>query len=250
MRVAVNIVGEEEVRRALKGFERQGPFALALAMTRTAQDAQAAVIQRMRSVFDRPTPFTMRATRVIPARKDMLVAWLEFKDLETKGGGDSRTRYGPQVYGGQRQHKRMERLLIRAGMMGANENAVPGDGATLDGYGNMSRGEIVRILSWFQSFGNEGFSANSTAATRARRARGTRRTRGLRYFLKRDKPGRGIYQATQTAFGWVIKPVLMFVRRATYTPRLDFEKVVETVVVEQLPRHWRESMEHAIRTAK
>ena len=48
---------------------RQLPFAVALALTRTAQQAATAVERRMPEVFDRPTPFTRNSVTVRAARK-------------------------------------------------------------------------------------------------------------------------------------------------------------------------------------
>lgn len=234
----------------LGGYERQLPFALALALTRTAEAAKVGVQQEMRQVFDRPTPFTLDALRVQPATKSKPEAAVFFKDRGGKGLTDAKTRYGHQVFGGQRALKRMEARLRRIGLLGVSEEAVPGQAAKLDGYGNMSRGQIVQILSWFEAFGEAGFSANSTAATRAKRAKGTRSRRGERFFLKRDRPGRGIYRAVRTGFGDVIQPVLMFVSRSKYKPRLNFEGVVLRTSHQQFGRWFESALEQAVRGAR
>lgn len=246
MKMSVQI-DDRRVEAAFAQLKRHAPAALALAMTRTAHDARVAVQQEMRSVFDRPTPFTLNSMRVDPAKPDKLEASLFFKDLGSKGGGDARTRYGPQVFGGQRAIKRFETLLRRRGLLGVTEEAVPGQAAKLDAYGNMSRGQIIQILSWFQAFGEEGFTANSTKSSRAKKAKGTRNRYGTRFFLKRDKPGRGVYFATQTPFGSSIRPVLMFVRRGNYKARLPFEKVVTKVIDEQLERRFNVEIGYAMR---
>lgn len=242
MRLALTVdTGQAE--EALKRLGDMAPAALSIALTRTAEASKIAVIQEMRSVFDRPTPFTLSAIRVVDARSDRLQADVFFKD---DGGGrlmDSKTRYGHQVTGGQRGIKSMEFLLRRAGVMGVSEFAVPGEAATLDAYGNMSRSQIIQIISWFQAFRDVGSKLNSTKESRARKAKGTRSRYGQRFFLKRDRPGRGIYLATKTGFSgtWSIKPVLMFVSRAQYRPRLNFEGIVLRTHTQQFPRWFEDA---------
>lgn len=253
-------IDDSQARAGLGELQRQLPFATALALTRTAEAATVAVQQEMATVFDRPTPFTFKAMRVIPARPAQLEAAVVFKDLGGKGLADAKTRYGHQVFGGARATKRMETLLRRSGLLLMSEDAVPGEGAQLDAYGNMSRGQIVQILSWFQTFGEEGFTANSTRATRQKRAAGTRRTRGQRFFFRRERPGRGIYLATAVTVpsarrgaasqNWSIKPVLMFVRRSMYRPRLDVEGVVQRTVQTQFRSWFDDAFAQAARSAR
>lgn len=250
MKILIETTGFVALTRKFEVSEQQVAFATALALTRTAEAARVAVQQEMTRVFDRPTPFTLRALRIVPATKSKLEAQVLFKDLGGKSLADAKTRYGQQVFGGQRVVKAFERRLRKIGLLGVNEEAVPGQGARLDAYGNMQRSQIVQILSWFEAFGEAGYTANSTAETRRKRAEGTKQRRGERYFLKRDKPGRGIYRSVQTGFGWVIQPVLMFVRRSSYRRRLDFDRVVEGVVREQLPRWFADAAKQAMRSAR
>lgn len=241
----------ERVRRDLGAVREQVPFAAALALTRTAQGAQVAVRQEMIRVFDRPTPFTLGSTFIKPATKAKLEANVYLRTGGNKEGGNAQDRLGHQVLGGQRRFKRMEGALRNAGLLGNGEQAVTGKAADLDAYGNMSRGQITQILAWFQAFPEAGYKANSTQATRAKRAAGKLGKRyGVRFYYKRDRPGRGIYKATQTGFGSAIQPVLMFVRRATYRSLLDMPGVVERTAREQFPRWFREALQSAMRSAR
>jgi hypothetical protein len=241
----------EPVRRQLGALRDQVPFATALALTKTAQAAQVSVRQEMVRVFDRPTPFTLASTFVRSATKAKLEAAVYLKTGGNKEGGNAQDRLGHQVLGGQRRFKRMEGALRQAGMLGNGEQAVPGRAAELDSYGNMSRGQITQILAWFQAFPEAGYKANSTQATRAKRAAGKAGKKyGTRFYYKRDRPGRGIYKATQTGFGSAIQPVLMFVRRATYRQLLDMPGVVERTAREQFPAWFRDALQSAMRTAR
>src|SRR5262245_39031822 len=94
----------------------QVPFATALALTRTAQVMQAAQITEMQRVFDRPTPFTLNALFVSPATKRRLEASVYFKDFAPKGTPAGKY-LRPQIMGGGRNLKRMERLLQGKGLL-------------------------------------------------------------------------------------------------------------------------------------
>jgi len=51
---------------------KQIPFSMAKALTQTTIQAQTDIVQAMAQVFDRPTPYTLNSTYVIPATKDRL----------------------------------------------------------------------------------------------------------------------------------------------------------------------------------
>lgn len=241
----------ERVRRELQAARDQVPFAAALALTRTAQAAQVAMRQEMLSVFDRPTPFTLASMYVRPATKAKLEANVYLKTGGNKEGGNATDRLAHQVTGGARRFKRFEGALRNAGLLGNEEQAVPGSAADLDAYGNMSRGQITQILSWFQAFPESGYKANATKDTKAKKAAGKAGKRyGVRFYYRRDRPGRGIYKATQTGFGSAIQPVLMFVRRAQYRKRLDMAGVVNRVATQQFERWFRDALQQAMRTAR
>lgn len=250
--VAISVQHDlHKIKAELSKVEReQIPFATAQALTKTAQAAQAAVKQEMSSVFDRPTPFTLNSTFVKPATKANLEAQVYLKDEGNKAGGSAKVRLEPQLVGGQRAFKRMEGALRHAGLLGNSEQAVPGAAAELDAYGNMSRGQIVQILAYFKAFPESGYKANTTQAKKDKMAKGTKTKMGVRYFLKRDGRGRGIYKATQTGFGSAIQPVLMFVRRAQYRRRLDMPGVVSRTVTREFGAWFKAAMAEALRSAR
>jgi hypothetical protein len=241
--------------RRIQQIERdQMPFALALTLTRTAQHAQAAEIHEMRDVFDRPTPYTLGSTRVRPARKNRLKASVEFKDFSVKATPPS-SFLMPQVRGGARDLKRYERALFHAGILPPGMYAVPGAAARIDAWGNMERGQIIQILSYFQAFHEMGFRANTTAQGRARLARGSRRRYGQAYFVIRPgdpthlKPG--IWLREIHGFGTRVRPILRFVTRAQYeAERFDFYYVAEKAVEKHAQSEFRRAYAEAMQTAR
>jgi hypothetical protein len=60
------------------------PFATAVALTNVARHAQASVTTQLPSIFDRPTPFTLRAIASSPAKKSDLTATVFVRPLQAR----------------------------------------------------------------------------------------------------------------------------------------------------------------------
>lgn len=248
-----------QVKRLLDEQQRQMPFAVALALTRTAQDVKKAEQAEMRSAFDRPTPFTLNSLFVKPATKQSLEARVWVKDTERP------THYLlPQIAGGDRSLKRFEQLLVQRGVMRPEERAVPGGAAKLDAYGNISRGQIVKILSQLQAFNLAGSTANASGGKRskAKRAReayfvstgpGTRPTgkRSWRNGRMQQTLPRGVWvRKPHNVLGSFVQPVLLFVSRAAYRTRFRFDEVAQSTIARVLPGHLDAAIERALATAR
>ena len=72
------------ITNAMRGFERQIPFATALALTRTAQDAQAEVRGQLPSRFRLRNGWTMRNIKIAGAQKASLEATITAPDYMAK----------------------------------------------------------------------------------------------------------------------------------------------------------------------
>lgn len=248
-----------QVQRLLNEQRRQIPFAVALALTRTAQDIKKAEQDEIRSVFDRPKPFTLNALYVKPATKQTLEASVWVKDSERPAH-----YLLPQMGGGNRQLKRFEQLLVQRGVMQAGERAVPGGGAKLDAFGNMSRGQIVKILSQLQAFSLAGSTANASTAKRSKvkRAReayfvstgpGTRPSgkRSWKNGRMQQTLPRGVWlRKPHNVLGSFVQPVLLFVDRAAYRVRFKFIDVAQATIARVLPGHLDAAIERALATAR
>lgn len=218
------------------------PRAIVRALTATANAAVSEVQAEMRKVFDRPTPFTLRAVRRVPASEQTLESRV-FLVEDTNYGSGGRNFLYPQIEGGTRRQKGFERALQRIGVLPAGWFVIPGRDAKLDAFGNWQRGEIIRLLSYFQAFGEQGFRSNTSKAGRDKLRRGTRRrVVGQSYFAVvpgRSPAGRwlhpGIYGVVHLAGRSYINPVAIFVRNATYRPKLDFYGTVERTAKARFP---------------
>lgn len=236
----------DEAIKYLTSLEReQVPFATALALTRVAKNAQSAVIEEMKDVFDRPTPFTLNSTYVKPATKQQLRAEVGIKGQAVKAVPAIKW-LAPQIYGGGRSMKRFEALLQSRGMMPAGLYAVPASGARMDAYGNMSRGQIVAILSALGA-------ARDPLANRPK-GKGTRRRRrrGGDYFAVVQKTGRlkpGVYERIGFGFGSSVRPVLAFVHSPYYHKRLPFYEVIERTIAAEFQGQFALALNYALGTA-
>jgi hypothetical protein len=84
--IKINVSSDvAKLTRHLRDVEqRQIPFATATALTAVAKHAQASITAQLPSIFDRPTPFTMRAIGMTPARKSDLTATVLVKPLQAR----------------------------------------------------------------------------------------------------------------------------------------------------------------------
>ena len=245
--------------KALRDFESQVPFATAMALTNTIKDVKEAQVQEMRRAFQTPTPYTLGSLYLRPATKARLEAMTWLKD-------SGRPHYLlPQIEGGGRPLKRFEQRLVMTGLMRHDQRAVPAAGAKLDAYGNMSRGQIVQILSQLKTAVVQGDFSNATNSKRSRAKRqavayfvshgaGSRRhgfqgKRGKGVMYEQHLPA-GVWARYQFAWGSAVKPVLLFVSKTNYTKRFDFFGVAEKTINANLMVRLNEAINRALSTAR
>jgi hypothetical protein len=271
-----------QIRKDLLAFEKQQRFGVIVALTKTAQDVKAAEIAEIDRAIDRPTPYTRAAVYLQRATRERPVAAVGLKDdLTYAAPGHQPANYlQPQIDGGQRNIKAFEKLLQLAGLMPAGWKAVPGAAARLDQYGNVSRGQIVQVLSQLRLQRTAGYTRNLPLRQRqtlrgpdgkllpltaeqkrinAARSRAFARAGG-RFFVMRagesPKIPPGIYQRQvlgRKAFGPnspFPKAVFVFVTRATYRKRFDWYTVAERTIEARLFFHLDAEIANAIATAR
>ncbi|NHC62189.1 hypothetical protein [Paenalcaligenes suwonensis] len=246
----------------LARVQKQVPYATSIALNNIAKAAELHVKGLMPNVFDRPTPFTLRSLRLERANKRKLEAKLSFKDFAGKGVAAS-TYLWPQVHGGGRKKKRFEHSLSQ---VGPSTYYVPAGGAEQDAYGNMSRGQLVKVLSYLQAFGEQGYRANATPNSMKRTARnvrgkdGYKRINGVVYFISRGKGSMsgnreqhlpaGVY-VKSGIHGSTLKMVLRAVdKEPVYAPRLPFYESIEEVYDGAFDREFNSALDLAMKTAK
>ena len=225
------------------------------AINSTAQAIKQAELTEMRSVFDRPTPYTMNALRIAPARTDRLSAEVGFKtDIVSTGKGTTGEWHylQPQVFGGGRRIKGLEYNLRAAGVLPAGWNVTPGAFARLDAYGNLNRGQITQILSQLRITLRAGSTRNLPIVSgNERRVIGALRRAGGRYFA--IPPGRkgikpGVY-LRELIGSKAPMPVLKFVRASRYSQRFDFDRVAKGIAAQRLQADFDDALRAATQSA-
>lgn len=247
----VRVTGLTELRAKFRQFsDRRFAAAVATGLTRVGQQAKQGLKDEMGRSLDRPTPYALNSLYLTPATAERQVARVWFKDdTATSNAGTPATRFMvPQVYGGPRRLKRYEHALQIAGALPSGWFTVAGQGAKLDGFGNVSKGQIVQILSQLRITLVAG--SNRNLSTDGRKQANALKRAGGRFFVvppgARIQPG--IYQ--REFIGRTITPVLIFVRSVAYQPRFDFPRVSTEIITRALPVELTRSLnEHIERLA-
>lgn len=232
-------INGQPTKAAIRQYgERLVGYALPMALTRTALDARDALRREMPAVFDAPTPYTLNALYVKPATRAQPTAWVGFREFGGKGTPAPRYLL-PHVDGGARRLKRFEAALRAAGILPTGRFAVPGEEAEIDAYGNMRRGQVVKILSHLRAFGEQGYVANRsrTAASRGVRRKET-------YFAAQAGNRVGLPPGIYKRDGADPRPVVIFVTPPRYRPRFPFAAIVERAVRANFRRRFDEALRH------
>ena len=120
--------------------------------------------------------------------------------------------------------------------------AVPGPAARKDAYGNMSRGQVIQILSAMRAFNEVGFNMN-----RRNKGMGGRARNNMQYVV--IQPGRGSKLKPGV---WLRGPnnslsqLLAFVPSVSYRKRLAFFEIAQSVMERELPRYFERAMQKVI----
>lgn len=230
--------------------QKQVRFAAAVTLTKVAQVAREDQYEQMRRVFDRPTRFTLNSLFLKRATPNDLEAVVYLKDTNGPNGH----YLLPQIRGGSRVPKPFELALQRSGVLPNGYVAVPASGARIDAYGNMERGQIIQVLSFLQSFAEQGYAANATPEKRKRLARGSKKRQGFAYFVSGREKGKrlplGIWQRTHFGMGTAIRPVLLFYRRVHYRAVYEFAQGAHRTFEREWPKTYRTELTNALLTAK
>lgn len=229
----------------------QVPFATALALTRSAQFAQKALIADMNRVFDRPTPRTLGSTYVRTATKSVPIAQVKIKDEGSGGIGPVKWLL-PEIQGGQRGLKGFERLLQRAGILPSGWWVIPAQGANLDGYGNVSGGTITKILAQLQALTDE--LDNEKRDVRSKRDRTRKQGRYFAVIPNRPAYNRlrpGIYERMGTTRAARLLPIFTFTNKAPrYAARYNFYAVGEDAARARFPIEFEAAVRVTAATAR
>jgi hypothetical protein len=242
MNISVDTRGAEKLTKTVL---QQIPYAAALALTRTAQQAQRDILAHMAFDFDRPTPYTLNSLFIKPATKTDLTADVYIKNEGVNKQTPATKYLGPEVYGGIRSTKRSENALQRMGLMRPGSYMVPARGMPLDQYGNVRGSQMTKILSALGA--NPERYSNVTVRSRTKAIAAGR---NIDLFVGSPGGGRlptGVWQRLKTR----VKPLLIFVDRVPlYRQRLKFYEIAAATYARVFDQTFNESLAEALRTAR
>ena len=253
--LSVKIDVRDVIRQLADIKDRQLPFATSLAINNTAKKVREREQHEIRDVFDRPTPFIQNSIFIKPSNKLNLTAKIGIKDNGFGKGIPAIKPLEAEIVGGERRLKRYEVALRSIGVLPDGYFTVPGDGAEIDGYGNMKAGQIRQLLSYFRANRDVGSTSNSTDATRAKLARGTKKKAGVSYFV--GKPGDaplGIWRRSEMGLfngpSKPLMPILIFVQSASYEAVYDFDFVARQTIEREFDGQFIQAWAEAERTKR
>ena len=233
-----------------------------LAINDVAFKVKRAEQDEMQRVFNSPIhPWLLRQIAVRKATKQDITAVIGtpegLRDIRGNPSGFARTSSGvferiltPHIEGGSREAKAGERRLRTAGILPNGWFALPGKGATLDQYGNLSGQWWIMILSWLNAaqWSSQGAMQNRAEKISNRRNRLERQG----YDLFAVSPGRAsrLYPGVYLRKDRQVRPILVFISSVSYRRRLDWFGVFERTVRSELPGAAVKAVQRSIDTAR
>lgn len=209
--------------------KEQLPFATALALTRTVQQAQKDAVAGF-AVFASVTAATRRSIFYTPASKTKLVAVVGVKDfaqwifVEVKGGPRNRG---------------IESYLRPAQLPPPGMYAVPVQGSPITtSRDRISLSKLQKVVSLLQQ------QPQKVAAVVKRRG-GTK----IEYFALREAMN-GLHAGIYQKRGKQITPLLLFVGKPQYTAKYDFYGIVEASIRRNFPEQFKLAAAKAMSTAR
>lgn len=237
--ITIKMEGLDELKRSLSDMaSKQVPFAAALAITKTAKSVEARLQSDMAGAFKSPSPYVKRATFTQIANKRDLTATVGIKDMKPAGGTSPSLLLKEHFTGGIRGRKPFEKAIETIGGLPHGWRAIPGEGITLDSYGNPSRKEIGEMLGSLRS------------KMQVFKGRGKRLIL-IGYFIVPVGATTHLYPGIYKRMAHQsIKPLFIFVKSAAYKKVIDFERSANEIVAREFNPNFDSAFTDAMRTAK
>ena len=220
--------GIEEARKLLSP-ERIKKVLLNTINDTARLDVKKDIVDEMKKVFDRPTPYTLNSVYTRLNSADMSV---EIGLKEWGGKGTAAAKYlQPQIFGGSRPMKRSESYL--------RSYYVPGSGVRLNQYGNIPGSTITQILSALKAFPEVGYTMNVTGRSKRKRGR-------IRNFFIIRNPGRNLHPGVyEKMANGSIRCVLIFIGSPSYQVRLRWFEVIQDSFFKNVQHRFDQNFDRA-----
>ena len=258
-----------QVKKLFKDAPGKARAISARILTSAAFDINAEIKTTMQRTFrGGATPYSLRAFNVIKATPESLESRVSLR-TDSPGKGTPYNRALEHLFsGGSRAWKRMEGAFVNKGLVARGYAIVPAAGCPLDAFGNVPASFIRQIMSYFGTFGEQGYRANMTDKRKRSLAKygktesGYKTINGAVYFLSKGpgnwygarswQQGRsqhlayGIWKKSGI-HGVKVQPVFLFVKQGTYGKVIDLAQIVNnyqtTKFMPMVGRHLKSILE-------
>jgi len=244
MKIDIKLDGLAQVQDTFREVsDRRLRAIAATTLTRTAKRLSKQWQGEIDRAIDRPVARTQKAVRIEPARADSLTAMVALKDAV--GQGMAPGQYLQQhEHGGGRLVKKFEQALINSGAMPSGYITVPGRGAGIDGYGNVSRATIIAVIAQLGRDYSPGYQrviSKSSAKRAASMARHGRRYIVMPVGNKSVSPG--VYERRSDR---TVSAVFLFKKMVSYSRKLTLQasaqELAPAIAAEEFDRALSESL--------
>ncbi len=243
MKLSIQVTGLDKALGEIRSSAAKVPSRAASMLNTGAFAARTALQDEMSRTFKGGvTPFLRSSVRVKLATPQTLVAEVAPDDFLRKPSGAAPTRLlTTQVKGGERAIKASENALRQLGLLPTGMYVMPGEKAPLDAFGNIDARFIRGLINYFRTQGAAKAVGPNTLKVQ-RKIKRQQRDR-VQYFVRLPpRIGRslhpGIYKRVEFAFGSALEPVLMFVRRPAYQPRLKWVEAAKPAALTAIAKAW------------
>lgn len=244
MQINIKTNFDQVIKNLDQRYKKQIPYAAKETLNALAVSVQREVISEMKQKFDRPTPYVLKSTRIQYARTNRLSAMVKIKDDILGKSKPLAESLIHEFSGGARIRTRLEYWLQNAGYIRPTEYVAPGQGARLDAYGNISKGQIQQVLSQLRA-GPDAYSYRTASA----RSKAKRAVAG--YFWSRGGTlKRGVWQRINFASGSAVKPILIVVSSPRYRQRINMDAIAKKIVNRDFESEFTKQFNKAVATAR
>lgn len=228
---------QEDIKKYMFN-EKQVKFIFSHALTKTSQAIKKDLQGVIKRNFDRPVAYTRNSIYTQWSTPEKQQITVGIKSTSEKGTAAGKYLMA-EIFGGERRAKGSEVLLRAIGIMKPNETWVPGSGAKIDSYGNMSTGNIQQILSALSGQRDRYQNINRSSK---------RKTNTADIYFAQYGNTRGVFKAGPKG----TQSMLMRFRPSapTYKIRFPFNKIAQESANKHYYKSFKDALVYAAQTRK
>lgn len=249
--ITVKVEGLDATLAQLGQHSKQIPFATARALTVTAHDVNRGIQSALRTdIVGGPTPYTLRAFKVVGATKQNLQAEIRLKAPGEAPGTPYEQSIATLFHGGSRPYKRLEFRLKAQGLMPSGVQLAPGPALPRDAHGNAKQAALQEMLGILSAF------RRNLLVYQRTRARKKPQQQAIGYFVVRAGSiaarhlHPGIYRRIERGSSSIIQPYFYFVAPLRYRKIIDLEGIAARLIPASWPKNFAASFAAAMASAK